>query len=135
MASLGEVRQAIADALNTIDGLRATATLEQVQAPMAVVEPDRVDWRTAFQRGHDTWTILVRILIGTAANRAAEIARNEFFDAGGPKDVKDAIEGHVPLRDGTVAQDVFVAEARKFDTWEFSGVAYLGVEVVVDVYA
>lgn len=135
MAGLAEVRQAVADALNTIDGLRATAVLEQMQPPMAVVEPDRVDWRTAMQRGHDAWTLLVRVLLGMASQRAAELARNEFFDAGGPRDVKDVIEAHVPLRDATVAHDVFVAEARRFDAWEFSGVTYLGVEFVVEVYA
>lgn len=105
----------------------------QIHAPCAIVDVQDVDFRTAMQRGHEKWTLLVRYLCGTASLDAANTERDRVF--GGSKDIKDAIEGHVPLRDGTAAHDVFVAEARRFDAWEYAGVTYLGVEFVVDVYA
>lgn len=134
MADLEAVRQAMADALNTLPEMRAWPQVpDQLQSPAAVIEPDEVDWSTAMQRGHDKWTMLVRILVGIANSRAAQIERDKHF--GGVKDVKDALESHVPLKDGTVAHDVFVSRARKFDTWTFGESVYLGVEIVVDVYA
>lgn len=134
MADLALLRTEIAAAVNTIDGLTAAARVPgQVHPPMAVVEPGEVDFTGAMQRGHDKWDMLVRVLIGTASNEAAQIARDEFF--GTAKDIKDAIESHVPLRDGTAAQDVFVKSARKFDAWTYAGVAYLGVEFLVEAYA
>jgi hypothetical protein len=133
--SLSTAREAMADAINTINGLKAHPRVPgQVHTPCAIVEPGEVDWRTAQQRGHDKWDILIRVLLGTVSNEAAQLARDEFFDRGGPKDIKDAIEAHVPLRDGTAAQDVFVAQARKFDAWTYAGVTYLGVEFLTEVY-
>lgn len=132
--SLGAARVAMADAVATT-GLSSHPRVPGiVNVPCAIVEPNEVDWRTAQSRGHDKWGLLVRVLLSTASNEAAQLARDEFFDRGDPKDVKDAVESHVPLRDGTAAQDVFVSSARKFDAWVFAGTAYLGVEFVVDVY-
>ena len=105
----------------------------RARSALGMIEPGEVDFRTSMQRGHDKWEMWVRVLIGTAFNEAAHKQRDEFF--GGVKDLKDAIESHVPLRDGTAAQDVFVSRARKFDAWTYQGTAYLGVEFTVDVYA
>lgn len=133
--SLSDAREAIAAALNTIDGLTGHPRVPGIiHTPCAIVEPGEVDWRTAQQRGHDKWDLLIRVLLGTASNEAGQLARDEFFDRGQPMDIKDAVESHVPLRDGTAAQDVFVARARKFDAWTFQRVDYLGVEFLVEVY-
>lgn len=132
---LATVRNAVGDALEAaLEGVQVQRRPgAQVHAPAVLIEPGEVDWQTSMQRGHDKWELLVRVLIGTAFNEGAHIQRDDFF--GGLRDIKDAIEGHVPLRDGTAAQDVFVKRARKFDAWTYQGTAYLGVEVTVDVYA
>lgn len=133
--SLGTAREAVAAAVDTIEGLSGHARVPGIiHTPCAIVEPNEVDWRTAQQRGHDKWEFLIRVLLGTASNEASQLARDEFFDRGAAKDIKDVIESHVPLRDGTAAQDVFVARAHKFDAWVYAGVTYLGVEFVVEVY-
>jgi hypothetical protein len=136
MADLKAVREAVADALDSIDGLHSHARVPaQIHTPCAIVEPSEVDFRTSMQRGHDKIDLTVRVLLGTASHEAAQLARDEFLDAGSARDVKDAIESHDALRDGTAAFDVFVARARKFDAWTFSGVVYLGVEFLTEVYA
>lgn len=133
MADLSAVRREVAQALDSVPGLRAWAQVpDQIHPPVAIVEPDSVDFRTAFKRGHDQWTLNVFVLIGTSSSRAAQIRRDEFFNAGGARDVKDAIEAHDY---GDAVQDLFVAEARGFNAYEFAGTTYLGVLFVLEVYA
>lgn len=136
MADLDLLRDAVGDALEAVMG--DTVQVQRrpggiVHAPAVIIEPGEVDWRTSMQRGHDKWELLIRVLIGTAMNEGAHKARDEFF--GGARDIKDAIESHVPLRDGTAAHDVFVKAARKFDAWVYQGTTYLGVEFALDAYA
>ena len=132
--SLAGAREAIAGAIK-VTGLNAYPRPGgQITPPCALVEPGEVDFRTALARGHDKWDLYVRVLLGTASAEAAQTARDDFFDRGSPVDIKNAIEDEVSLRDGTKAQDVFVASARKFDAWIYSGVTYLGVEFLVEVY-
>lgn len=137
MADLAAIRQAIADSLVTADPettIKAHARYpDQFHAPAAIVDVDDVDFKGAMQRGLEKWNILVRYLVSTTNIRGAETKRDEVF--GGVKDIKDRIEAHVPLRDGTVAHDVYVSGARRFDAWEYAGSSYLGVEFVVEVYA
>jgi hypothetical protein len=138
MADLTAIRDAVGDALeaaftgaNKIQVQRRPGA--QVTTPCAVVEPDEVDFTKAMQRGTEKWDLLVRVLLGLVSNEAAQLARDAFF--GGVHDIKDAIEAHVPLQDGTAAQDVIVTNARKFDAWTYQGTQYLGVEFAVEVYA
>jgi hypothetical protein len=134
MADLAAVRNGLADAINTLSGARAWAyPPDQVQAPAILIEPDEVDWATAFGRGHESWRFLVHVLISTVNNTAAQKARDEYF--GNVSDLKDAIEHYAPLKDGTVAASVFVRNARRFSAWKYAETTYLGVEVVVEIQA
>ncbi len=134
MADLAAVRAGLAAAINTTGGARAWAyPPDQVQAPAILIEPDEVDWRTAFGRGHEAWRFMVRILVATAHNTAAQKNRDTYF--GGIADIKGAIEGYAPLKNGTVAASAFVSSARKFDAWKYAETTYLGVEVVVEIRA
>jgi hypothetical protein len=134
MADLAAVRTGLADAINTLPGVRAWAyPPDQIQAPAILVEPDEVDWATAFGRGHEAWRFMVHVLISTVNNTASQKARDEFL--GGISDLKDAIEGYMPLHDGTVAASVFVRSARRFNAWKYGETTYLGVEVVVEIRA
>jgi hypothetical protein len=134
MADLAAVRHGLADAINTLSGARAWAyPPDQVQAPAILIEPDEVDWATAFGRGHEAWRFMVRVLVATAHNTAAQKARDEYF--GGVSDVKDAIEGYPPLTNGVAASSVFVSRARRFDAWKYAETTYLGVELVVEIRA
>lgn len=138
MADITAIRDALGDAVETLSTTTNPLAVQrfpggQVHTPCVVIEPGEVDFSGSMQRGTEKWEFWVRILVSTAFGEGAHRDRDKFF--GGVFDVKDAIESHVPLRDGSVAHDVFVHRARKFDAWTYQGVAYLGVEVTVDVYA
>lgn len=133
MADLEKICQEIADVLDTIPELNGMVVHELIQTPAAIVEPQMVDYQQAMNHGLERWEIIIRILSSTASERAGHEARFEFF--GGTKDIKDLLESHVPFRDGTVTQDIFVRQASNFGAWEISGVAYIGGEIAVDVYA
>lgn len=128
MADLAAIRQQLADAMNTLPDIRAWPYIpDQIQTPTVIVEPDFVDWSEgAFARGAEPWSFLVRVLLSLAGgNVTAQKERDTYL--GGLHDVKDAIQTAMP--------NAFVSSARKFDAWEYAGVQYLGVEVVVDVIA
>lgn len=134
MADLAAVRQGIADAINALDGVTAyPRTPGTIHTPCVIVDTEEIDWRTAMGRGHDKITCLARVLIGMSSGEAAQVERDAYF--GGVRDIKDAVESHVPLSDGTVAQGVFVSTARKFDSWQLADQLYLGVEILMEVYA
>lgn len=134
MADLSALRHGLAAAINTLGDVRAWAYLpDQVQVPAVLIEPDAVDWTTAFARGHESWTLLVRVLVSTSHNTAAQKARDEYF--GGVLDIKNAIEGYAPLKDGTVAASAFVRRADRFDAWTYAEITYLGVNLVVEIRA
>ena len=127
MADLSAIRDALGDAVDSLGdaALRCSgAPAGSRPRPCVVIEPGECDWRTSMQRGHEKWDCSIRVLLGSTLNEAAHRERDQFF--GGVRDLKDAIEGHVPLRDGTAAEDVFVARARKFDAWTYQGTTYLG---------
>lgn len=130
MADLAALREQIADAINAgqPDPIAVPYIPDQIQTPVAIVEPDQVDWSSgAFARGAEPWSFLVRILLSlSGGNVEAQKLRDEFF--GGPaRDIKDAVESVMP--------NAFVSTARKFDAWEYSQVPYLGVEIVIQVRA
>lgn len=134
MADLKAIRDALGDAIETLDGLQVQRRPGGiVNPPSVVIEPGEVDFAQSMRRGTEKWDMLARVLIGTTFNEAAQTQRDAFF--GGAHDLKDAIESHVPLQDGTAAQGVFVRAARKFDAWQYQGASYLGVEFSIDVYA
>jgi hypothetical protein len=39
------------------------------------------------------------------------------------------------LKNGTVAASAWCRNAQKFDGWEYAGIGYLGVEIVVEIRA
>jgi hypothetical protein len=137
MADLSKIRQAIADAVNSLEGVTAwPMPPDMPNAPCAIVEPVDVSWdqqNATFGRGHEHWTMRIVVLIALASNTAAQVERDTYF--GGIRDVKDAVEGWPTLHTGAAAQDVFVRTARRFDSWKYSDVAYLGVEIILDIRA
>jgi hypothetical protein len=133
MADLAAVRDAVADSMAGLDVTVHPRLPDQLQTPCIVVEVDGVDWATAMGRGHELWTLLLRVLVGTVNNTAAQEARDEYF--GGVRDVKDAVESYAPLKNGTAAASAWCRNAQKFDGWEYAGIGYLGVEIVVEIRA
>lgn len=131
MADIAAIREAIANALNTLPDVRAHAHRpDTIQTPALIVEPVEVDFKHALGRG-ELWTFNVVALLGSVSNTAAQKLRDEYF--GGIRDVYDVIEGHGPLNDGTVADDASVPRAESFDTLTVAGIDYVGVLIFVQV--
>jgi hypothetical protein len=133
MADLEAIRDAVAESLAGLDVNVHSHLPDQLQAPCIVVDIEGVDWATAMGRGHEAWTLLLRVLVGTVNNTAAQIDRDTYF--GGFRDIKDAVESYAPLKDGTAAANAWCRNAQKFDGWEYAGIGYLGVEIVVEIRA
>lgn len=135
MADLQAVLDEIGVALNsTISNLQVlTNPQEMITPPTAQIEATAVDWGEAMNRGHEHWDVTVRVLVASASEQAAHLELYKYF--GQAKDIKDAIESHIPLRDGTAAEDVFVRRASNFGLYQVSGVGYRGVEFSLEVYA
>ena len=136
MADLLTICQAISDAADTVAGLRCSPyPPDQVQVPQFFPVPT-VDWHTAFQRGHEAWTLVATVLVSEGFSSAAYKNLYAFFSgAGMAGDIKAAIEASTALQDGTAAQGVFVSEARNFTPRAYNDVLYLGADFVIEVIA
>jgi len=105
MPSRTVVRDAAAEILDGIDGLRGHPRAPRtVVPPAAVVTEVDADYDTTFGRGADTYTLIVRLLVG-GDMRAAQIRLDELAD-----EVKGSFEADPTL--GGVAHTSRVTRVR-----------------------
>lgn len=134
MANLETIVDALKEALSQVEGLHVTTIPSNINAPAAQIAPAKVDFTGAMGRGHENWLIHVRILISIANQESAQAELFKYF--GQAKDIKDLIESHVPLLDGTAAHAVFVREAEDYGRiYMVQGIEYRGIEFAVEVKA
>lgn len=132
MSSISELRDGIAANLSTINGLRVSATyLDAPRPPVAMVLPDRIDYDLNANRGADTFTFLVSVLVGRADERSAQDKMDGYIV--GPGSVKAAIEADRTL--GGRADTCRVTEMRNYGQVSVGETLYLGVEFEVEVVA
>lgn len=132
MSSISDLRDGIAANLSTISGLRVSATyLDAPRPPVAMVLPDRIDYDLNANRGADTFTFLVSVLVGRADERSAQDKMDSYIV--GPGSVKAAIEADRTL--GGRADTCRVTEMRNYGQVSVGETLYLGVEFEVEVVA
>jgi len=132
MSSIADLRDGIAERLETVPNLRVSATfLDAPRPPVAMVLPERVDYDLNANRGADTFFFLISLLVGRADDRAAQ--RNIDTYIVGTDSVKAAIEADRTL--GGVANTARVTEMRNYGQVSVGDVVYLGVEFEVEVVA
>jgi hypothetical protein len=130
MASISAIRQGIADNLATISGLRVSATmLDAPRPPVAMVYPDTIEYDLNANRGADTFTFIVYVLVGRADDRTAQNRLDGYVV--GPDSVKAAIESDRTL--GGAADTCRVASMRNYQQITVGDIVYLGVEFEVEV--
>lgn len=134
MASLAQIRTAVASACSTVTGKQASAyLLMNPSAPWIDVYPAQVEYHRAMSNGLDQWTLTVRAGVGLTTDRAAQVTLDEMLAESGSASVKAAIESSPTL--GGVVEDVFVRSAGGYRIYQTAGGEVLGCEWTVDVLA
>jgi hypothetical protein len=132
MSSVSALRDGIAAQLALVPNLRVSATfLDAPRPPVAMVLPDGIDYDLNANRGADTFTFIVSLLVGRADDRAAQ--RNIDVYVVGPNSVKAAIEQDRTL--GGAANTCRVTQMRNYGQVSVGDLVYLGVEFEVEVVA
>jgi hypothetical protein len=130
MASLSELRDGVATRLQTITGLRVTSFQpDAIRPPMAFVLPDGVEFDLNANRGADTTTFLVTVIVGRADDRAAQANLDGYVF--GATSVKTAVEADRTL--GGVANTCRVTEMRNYGAVTYGDQVYLGCEFILEV--
>ncbi|HEY7824049.1 MAG TPA: hypothetical protein VIG24_14505 [Acidimicrobiia bacterium] len=134
MATMSELRAALAVRLATNTGLRTSATLpDQPNPPQAVIYPDRVLYDTALGRGSDEYTFIVLVIVGRIAERSAQTSLDAYCNPSGATSIKAAIEGDPTL--GGNAFDCRVTEMRGQSSLTLGDATYLTAEFSVTALA
>jgi hypothetical protein len=130
MATVSAIRTGIATNLSTIAGLRVSETmLDAPRPPVAMVYPDSIDFDLNANRGADTFSFIVFVLVGRADDRTAQNRLDGFVS--GPLSVKTAIESDRTL--GGAANTCRVTGMSNYAQVNVGETLYLGVEFEVEV--
>lgn len=134
MALISELRTGISTNLATIPGLRASSTVpDNPNPPIAIVLPDGITFDDSFQRGMNTYTFTVMVIVGRADERTAQNRLDAYVSGTGNSSIKRAIEIDKTL--GGKAFDTRVSELRNYGQINISEVIYLVAEFTVLCYA
>lgn len=127
--TIAAIRQGIADALGTIDGLRVNAYgVDQIHPPHAIVLRRDINYDQVQQTGTYDGVFVVRVF----AARTAEVAAQEFLDAlVDPSGVHDVIDDDPTL--GGAVTDCHVRTAAETESVVVGDVEYLAVDFELDV--
>jgi hypothetical protein len=133
MSSISELRQGLANNLQTITGLRVVDTLpDLVNPPMAMIGLTKVNYNQQNQRSMAEYTFQVTVVVGRVSERTAQ-ATLDVLVAPGLGSVKYAIESDRTL--GGKAYETFVPELSAYGAVSINGIDYLSAEFSVQVYA
>lgn len=132
MASVTQIRKAIAARCGTIAGLNAYPTAPgQVVVPAAIVLPGPIAYDATMRRGSDDFTFTLRLLASQASSDAGQDALDAYVSSSGPSSIKSVVDGDL---DGVV-DFARVASMDSYGEIEWNGVLYLGADFTVEVTA
>lgn len=132
--SITAIRDGIATNLATISGLRTASEIpDNISPPIAVVSFQSVDYDGAFQQGVSTYSFIVSVIVGRAAERTSQRKLNAYASTGAGG-IKDAIESDRTLSGS--AYDVRVEAMTNISAVSLGGdISYLSADFVVTVLA
>lgn len=132
MASVSELRTALANAMGNVANLRTSATVpDNPRPPIAVVMPERVAYDLNARRGADTFFFTVLLIVGRADDRTAQNSIDGFIV--GDNSIKAAIEADRTL--GGKADTCRVVEMTNYSSLSIGEVMYLSAQFTVEVVA
>lgn len=123
---------ALGGALDAIPGLRVyDYPPDAVSVPAAVVAyPDSITYDDTFQRGTDSATATITVLVGRVSDRASRDALAAYLAGTGAMSVKAAVDGTL----GGVVKDARVGSASVL-TVTVGAVEYVAANFSVEVYS
>lgn len=134
MASISTLRTGIKNNLATITGLRTSSFQpDTINPPIAIVFPVSVNYDATFNRGMQTYTFAVQVIVGRVSERTGQNSLDAFCASTGASSIKLAIESDKTLN-GT-AFDLRVTDMRNYGELTVGEVNYLSAEFVVLCYA
>ena len=132
MATVSEIRQALADKAANVYGLRTVAYQPDTpRPPVAFVMLDRIEYDLNANRGADTFFFVITVIVGRADDRAAQKNLDQYLV--GTDSVKTAIEADRTL--GGVVNTCRMTEARNYVSVNVGDTTYLQIELEVEVVA
>lgn len=133
-ASCNEIEDAIATALNAIDGLRCFTYLpDNFTPPTAIVAVSEVDYHGSFRGGDVPHQIDVMVIVGRASERVAQGLLDDYISYSGPKSVRTVIESDPTL--GGVVSTSIVEKAGNMKVLLIAAVPYISVDFSMTVHA
>jgi len=133
MASFTDIVEGLAANLASIAGLNEHAyILSSPALPAVEVFPQAGVYDRTFQRGLDSLTFTVRVLVATTTDQGAQRALYSFMDPYGATSIKAAVESDATL--GAAAEDVHVTGWSQPQLFDRGGIPALGVEFQVEVW-
>ena len=134
MASISDLRDGIVANLQTIPGLRTSATIpDNPNPPIAIVQLNRVQYHQDFQRGMTEYNFAVQVIVGRVDERSAQANLDAFCSSTGASSIILAIESDRLL--GGKAFSLIVTEMTNYGSVLISDVTYLAAEFNVRVLA
>jgi hypothetical protein len=134
MASISELRAGIKTNLATISGLRVSDFQpDNINPPVAIVFPIALNYDETFNRGMQTYTFSVQVIVGRVSERSGQNSIDAYISSTGTKSIKLAIESDKTL--AGKAFDLRVTDMRNYGELLVGEVNYLSAEFVVLCYA
>ena len=131
--AISDLRNALANNLATISGLRVVPTLpEMVNPPMAMIGLEKITYNAQNNRSMAEYTFKVTVVIGRVNERIAQ-NKMDVYIAPGAGSIKYAIESDRTL--GGYAFDCFVHETSAIGALSVAGIDYYSAEFSVQVFA
>ena len=132
MASVSDLRTALASAMGSVPGLRTSAHVPDApRPPIAVVMPDRIEYDVNAKRGADRFFFTITVLASRADDRAAQQNLDQFL--AGPKAIKEAVEKDRTL--GGKANTCRVTQMQNYAAVPVGETTYLSAQFIVEVIA
>jgi hypothetical protein len=135
MASLTDIREALASSLAAINGVQVNAyLLSNSTPPFLEIEPGATEYDLAMARGLDRWTLTVRAMVSASTDVGSQRFLDKLIESSGTLSVKAAIEADSTL--GGACSDASVTACSGYRAFarEGSG-SLLGAEWTVEILA
>jgi hypothetical protein len=127
VASLGELRDGIAENLSTIVGLRVSSFMpDNPNPPMAVVTPQNIEYHKAFRNGFSTYSFVVSVFVGRVSDRTGQANLDAYCAPTGASSIKSAIESDRTLSGRCF--DLIVSDMRNYGSVIIGDNTYLTAE-------